>query len=78
MCVFKSEYEFISCGLYLVVLLHLCEQRFSDVLGAANEAGVSSACLPSVTAALLGIAYNITAASNLFGMLSDSVKFHMQ
>uniref|UniRef100_A0A8C7J1M2 RING-type E3 ubiquitin transferase n=2 Tax=Oncorhynchus kisutch TaxID=8019 RepID=A0A8C7J1M2_ONCKI len=35
----KSEYEFISCGLYLVVLLHLCEQRFSDVLGAANDAG---------------------------------------
>ncbi|XP_041936059.1 E3 ubiquitin-protein ligase MARCH7 isoform X1 [Alosa sapidissima] len=35
----RSEYEFISCGLYLVVLLHLCEQRFSDVLGAANEAG---------------------------------------
>ncbi|KAG9349228.1 hypothetical protein JZ751_027671 [Albula glossodonta] len=32
----SSEYEFISCGLYLVVLLHLCEQRFSDVLGAAN------------------------------------------
>ncbi|KAI1899204.1 hypothetical protein AGOR_G00059360 [Albula goreensis] len=32
----RSEYEFISCGLYLVVLLHLCEQRFSDVLGAAN------------------------------------------
>ncbi|XP_046886447.1 E3 ubiquitin-protein ligase MARCH7 isoform X2 [Hypomesus transpacificus] len=36
----RSEYEFISCGLYLVVLLHLCEQRFSDVLGAANDAGV--------------------------------------
>ncbi|XP_062303353.1 E3 ubiquitin-protein ligase MARCH7 isoform X5 [Osmerus eperlanus] len=35
----RSEYEFISCGLYLVVLLHLCEQRFSDVLGAANDAG---------------------------------------
>uniref|UniRef100_UPI003AAE08A5 E3 ubiquitin-protein ligase MARCHF7 isoform X1 n=1 Tax=Centroberyx gerrardi TaxID=166262 RepID=UPI003AAE08A5 len=35
----QSEYEFISSGLYLVVLLHLCEQRFSDVLGAANEAG---------------------------------------
>ncbi|KAK3557512.1 hypothetical protein QTP70_028337 [Hemibagrus guttatus] len=35
----RSEYEFISCGLYLVVLLHLCEQRFSDVLGAVNEAG---------------------------------------
>lgn len=44
-CVLQSEYEFISCGLYLVVLLHLCEQRFSDVLGAANEAGVSSARL---------------------------------
>ncbi len=36
----QSEYEFISCGLYLVVLLHLCEQRFSDVLGAVNDAGV--------------------------------------
>ncbi|XP_048834281.1 E3 ubiquitin-protein ligase MARCHF7-like isoform X2 [Brienomyrus brachyistius] len=35
----RSENEFISCGLYLVVLLHLCEQRFSDVLGAANDAG---------------------------------------
>ncbi|XP_018598819.1 E3 ubiquitin-protein ligase MARCH7 isoform X2 [Scleropages formosus] len=35
----RSESEFISCGLYLVVLLHLCEQRFSDVLGAANDAG---------------------------------------
>ncbi|XP_039613408.1 E3 ubiquitin-protein ligase MARCH7 isoform X2 [Polypterus senegalus] len=34
----RAEYEFISCGLYLVVLLHLCEQRFSDMLGAANEA----------------------------------------
>ncbi|KAJ3594102.1 hypothetical protein NHX12_006434, partial [Muraenolepis orangiensis] len=36
----QSEYEFVSSGLYLVVLLHLCEQRFSHVLGAANEAGV--------------------------------------
>ncbi|TRY82470.1 hypothetical protein DNTS_029956 [Danionella cerebrum] len=36
----RSEYEFISCGLYLVVLLHLCEQRFSDVLGAATDAGL--------------------------------------
>ncbi|CAL8350872.1 unnamed protein product [Merluccius merluccius] len=35
----QSECEFVSSGLYLVVLLHLCEQRFSDVLGAANEAG---------------------------------------
>ncbi|KAM4697606.1 E3 ubiquitin-protein ligase MARCHF7 isoform 2-T3 [Rhinophrynus dorsalis] len=34
----RAEYEFISSGLYLVVLLHLCEQRFSDMLGAANEA----------------------------------------
>ncbi|XP_018408663.1 PREDICTED: E3 ubiquitin-protein ligase MARCH7 [Nanorana parkeri] len=34
----RAEYEFISSGLYLVVLLHLCEQRFSDILGAANEA----------------------------------------
>ncbi|XP_075465390.1 E3 ubiquitin-protein ligase MARCHF7 isoform X4 [Ascaphus truei] len=33
-----AEYEFISSGLYLVVLLHLCEQRFSDMLGAASEA----------------------------------------
>nr|XP_014353217.1 PREDICTED: E3 ubiquitin-protein ligase MARCH7 [Latimeria chalumnae] len=34
----RAEYEFISSGLYLVVLLHLCEQRFSDMLGAASEA----------------------------------------
>ncbi|KAG8432361.1 hypothetical protein GDO86_016849 [Hymenochirus boettgeri] len=34
----RAEYEFISSGLYLVVLLHLCEQRFSDMLGAVNEA----------------------------------------
>ncbi|NXS25959.1 MARH7 ligase, partial [Pomatostomus ruficeps] len=34
----QVNYEFISSGLYLVVLLHLCEQRFSDMLGAANEA----------------------------------------
>ncbi|XP_062235481.1 E3 ubiquitin-protein ligase MARCH7 isoform X1 [Platichthys flesus] len=37
----QSEYdEFISSGLYLVVLLHFCEQRFSDVLGAVDAAGV--------------------------------------
>lgn len=37
----QSEYdEFISSGLYLVVLLHFCEQRFSDVLGAVDGAGV--------------------------------------
>uniref|UniRef100_A0A8C7YM91 RING-type E3 ubiquitin transferase n=1 Tax=Oryzias sinensis TaxID=183150 RepID=A0A8C7YM91_9TELE len=36
----QSEYdEFISSGLYLVVLLHFCEQRFSDVLGAVDAAG---------------------------------------
>lgn len=35
---FKADYEFISSGLYLVVLLHLCEQRFSDMLGSASEA----------------------------------------
>ncbi|XP_071418912.1 E3 ubiquitin-protein ligase MARCHF7 isoform X3 [Pithys albifrons albifrons] len=34
----QADYEFISSGLYLVVLLHLCEQRFSDMLGMANEA----------------------------------------
>ncbi|NXY63671.1 MARH7 ligase, partial [Callaeas wilsoni] len=34
----QADYEFISSGLYLVVLLHLCEQRFSDMLGTANEA----------------------------------------
>lgn len=33
----RAEYEFISSGLYLVVLLHLCEQRFSDILGAASD-----------------------------------------
>ncbi|NXX96080.1 MARH7 ligase, partial [Centropus bengalensis] len=35
----QADYEFISSGLYLVVLLHLCEQRFSDMLGTASEAG---------------------------------------
>lgn len=35
---FKADYELISSGLYLVVLLHLCEQRFSDMLGTASEA----------------------------------------
>ncbi|XP_018597122.1 E3 ubiquitin-protein ligase MARCH7-like isoform X2 [Scleropages formosus] len=35
----RSEYEFISCGLYLVVLLHLWEQRFSDMLGSSSDAG---------------------------------------
>ncbi|XP_077128980.1 E3 ubiquitin-protein ligase MARCHF7 isoform X3 [Ranitomeya variabilis] len=34
----RAEYEFISSGLYLVVLLHLCEQRFSDMLGVATDA----------------------------------------
>ncbi|KAG7482455.1 E3 ubiquitin-protein ligase MARCH7 isoform X1 [Solea senegalensis] len=39
----QSEYdEFISSGLYLVVLLHFCEERFSDVLGAVDTAGVSA------------------------------------
>ena len=33
----KAEYEFISSGLYLVVLLHLCEQSFSDMMGNTNE-----------------------------------------
>ncbi|KAM8762045.1 E3 ubiquitin-protein ligase MARCHF7 isoform 2-T2 [Acanthopagrus schlegelii] len=38
----QSEYdEFISSGLYLVVLLHFCEQRFSDVLGAVDAAGIT-------------------------------------
>lgn len=37
----QSEYdEFISSGLYLVVLLHFCEQRFSDVLGTVDAAGL--------------------------------------
>ncbi|XP_056268325.1 E3 ubiquitin-protein ligase MARCH7 isoform X2 [Pseudoliparis swirei] len=40
----QSEYdEFISSGLYLVVLLHFCEQRFSDVLGAVDAAGFPTA-----------------------------------
>ncbi|XP_069029964.1 E3 ubiquitin-protein ligase MARCHF7 isoform X1 [Embiotoca jacksoni] len=39
----QSEYdEFISSGLYLVVLLHFCEQRFSDVLGAVDAAGLAT------------------------------------
>ncbi|KAM9664381.1 E3 ubiquitin-protein ligase MARCHF7 isoform 1-T2 [Trichechus inunguis] len=33
----QAEYEFISSGLYLVVLLHLCEQSFSDMMGSTNE-----------------------------------------
>ncbi|KAL2774594.1 E3 ubiquitin-protein ligase MARCHF7 isoform b [Daubentonia madagascariensis] len=33
----QAEYEFISSGLYLVVLLHLCEQSFSDMMGNTNE-----------------------------------------
>ncbi|XP_061609133.1 E3 ubiquitin-protein ligase MARCH7 isoform X1 [Phyllopteryx taeniolatus] len=37
----QSEYDnFISSGLYLVVLLHFFEQRFSDVLGAVDAAGL--------------------------------------
>ncbi|KAK2853857.1 hypothetical protein Q5P01_006518 [Channa striata] len=37
----QSEYdEFISSGLFLVVLLHFCEQRLSDVLGAVDAAGL--------------------------------------
>nr|KAF6450636.1 hypothetical protein HJG59_011933 [Molossus molossus] len=33
----QAEYEFISSGLYLVVLLHLCEQSFSDMMGNTSE-----------------------------------------
>nr|XP_048282313.1 E3 ubiquitin-protein ligase MARCHF7 isoform X7 [Myodes glareolus] len=33
----QAEYEFISSGLYLVVLLHLCEQSFSDMMGNTIE-----------------------------------------
>uniref|UniRef100_A0A8C6EF36 E3 ubiquitin-protein ligase MARCHF7 n=1 Tax=Microcebus murinus TaxID=30608 RepID=A0A8C6EF36_MICMU len=33
----QAEYEFISSGLYLVVLLHLCKQSFSDMMGNTNE-----------------------------------------
>ncbi|XP_052038510.1 E3 ubiquitin-protein ligase MARCHF7 isoform X3 [Apodemus sylvaticus] len=33
----QAEYEFISSGLYLVVLLHLCEQSFSDMMGNTVE-----------------------------------------
>lgn len=37
----QSEYDnFISSGLYLVVLLHFFEQRFTDVLGAVDAAGL--------------------------------------
>ncbi|XP_028258587.1 E3 ubiquitin-protein ligase MARCHF7 [Parambassis ranga] len=32
--------EFISSGLYLVVLLQFCEQRFSDVFGAVDGVGL--------------------------------------
>ena len=50
----QSEYdEFISSGLYLVVLLHFCEQRFSDVLGAVDAAGVRTrTCTHSQTHSL--------------------------
>ncbi|XP_043930683.1 E3 ubiquitin-protein ligase MARCHF7 isoform X2 [Protopterus annectens] len=34
----QAEFELISSGLYLVVLFHLCDQRFSNMLWAANEA----------------------------------------
>ncbi|XP_078537806.1 E3 ubiquitin-protein ligase MARCHF7 [Lissotriton helveticus] len=34
----RADYEFLSSGLYLVVLLHLCEQRFTNLLGTTNEA----------------------------------------
>ncbi|XP_047669278.1 E3 ubiquitin-protein ligase MARCH7 isoform X2 [Tachysurus fulvidraco] len=51
----RSEYEFISCGLYLVVLLHLCEQRFSDVLGAVNEAGTPMQNLTKTTCRITGL-----------------------
>uniref|UniRef100_A0A8C2YYY7 RING-type E3 ubiquitin transferase n=1 Tax=Cyclopterus lumpus TaxID=8103 RepID=A0A8C2YYY7_CYCLU len=45
----QSEYdEFISSGLYLVVLLHFCEQRFSDVLGAVDAAGEMRDNRPSI------------------------------
>ncbi|XP_072435532.1 E3 ubiquitin-protein ligase MARCHF7 isoform X2 [Chiloscyllium punctatum] len=33
----QAQYEFISSGLYLVLLLHLCEQRFSDIVGGTSE-----------------------------------------
>ncbi|XP_036900540.1 E3 ubiquitin-protein ligase MARCHF7 isoform X6 [Sturnira hondurensis] len=33
----QAEYEFISSGLYLVVLLHFWEQSFSDMMGNTNE-----------------------------------------
>ncbi|XP_043549774.1 E3 ubiquitin-protein ligase MARCH7 isoform X2 [Chiloscyllium plagiosum] len=33
----QAQYEFISSGLYLVLLLHLCEQRFSDMVGGTSE-----------------------------------------
>ncbi|XP_067843505.1 E3 ubiquitin-protein ligase MARCH7 isoform X2 [Heptranchias perlo] len=33
----QAQYEFISSGLYLVLLLHLCEQRFSDMMGGTSE-----------------------------------------
>lgn len=37
----QSEYdELISSGLYLVVLFHFYEQRFSDVLRVVDSAGV--------------------------------------
>ncbi|XP_007888011.1 E3 ubiquitin-protein ligase MARCH7 [Callorhinchus milii] len=33
----QAQYDFISSGLYLVLLLHLCEQRFSDMMGGTSE-----------------------------------------
>ncbi|XP_063257209.1 E3 ubiquitin-protein ligase MARCHF7 isoform X5 [Prinia subflava] len=44
----QADYEFISSGLYLVVLLHLCEQRFSDMLGTANEASTRVRLLKTI------------------------------
>uniref|UniRef100_A0A8C2NNT6 E3 ubiquitin-protein ligase MARCHF7 n=1 Tax=Capra hircus TaxID=9925 RepID=A0A8C2NNT6_CAPHI len=40
----QAEYEFISSGLYLVVLLHLCEQSFSDMIGNTNEPSTRVRC----------------------------------
>eukprot|EP00076_Gallus_gallus_P023753 XP_015145662.1 E3 ubiquitin-protein ligase MARCH7 isoform X11 [Gallus gallus] len=53
----QADYEFISSGLYLVVLLHLCEQRFSDMLGTASEASTRVRLLRMILKTDAGITF---------------------
>ncbi|XP_065606927.1 E3 ubiquitin-protein ligase MARCHF7 isoform X4 [Cyrtonyx montezumae] len=53
----QADYEFISSGLYLVVLLHLCEQRFSDMLGTASEASTRVRLLRMILKTDVGVTF---------------------